>query len=136
LENGASPPYLRAKESAVTEIATTEAPLMPFRVTPRAAAQVAEIAAREGKPGAGLRLAVDAGGCSGFQYKFGLEDSPADGDLVVQEGEGRVFVDPISLELLAGAELDWTEALIGAHFAVKNPQAVSACGCGTSFSVA
>ena len=51
------------------------------------------------------------------------------------EGEGRVFVDPVSLELLAGSELDWTEALIGAHFAVKNPQAVSACGCGTSFSV-
>lgn len=106
-----------------------------FRVTPRAAAQVAEIAAREGRPGAGLRLAVDAGGCSGFQYKFGLEDAPAADDLVVEQAGARVFVDPISLDLLAGAELDWTEALIGAHFAVKNPQAVSACGCGTSFSV-
>lgn len=107
-----------------------------FRVTPRAAAQVAEIAAREGKPQAGLRLAVDAGGCSGFQYRFALEDAPAEDDLVVQEGPARVFVDPVSLDLLAGAELDWTEALIGAHFAVRNPQAVSACGCGTSFSVA
>ncbi|NGM21994.1 iron-sulfur cluster assembly accessory protein [Roseomonas stagni] len=106
-----------------------------FRVTPRAAAQVAEIAAREGRPGAGLRLAVDAGGCSGFQYKFGLEDAPAADDLVVEQAGARVFVDPVSLDLLAGAELDWTEALIGAHFAVKNPQAVSACGCGTSFSV-
>ncbi len=107
-----------------------------FRVTPRAAAQVAEIAAREGKPQAGLRLAVDAGGCSGFQYRFALEDSPEADDLVFQEGEARVFVDPVSLDLLAGAELDWTDALIGAHFAVRNPQAVSACGCGTSFSVA
>jgi iron-sulfur cluster assembly accessory protein len=107
-----------------------------FRVTPRAAAQVAEIAAREGKPQAGLRLAVDAGGCSGFQYRFALEDAPEAEDLVIQEGPARVFVDPVSLDLLAGAELDWTEALIGAHFAVKNPQAVSACGCGTSFSVA
>jgi len=108
---------------------------IPFRVTPRAAAQVAEIAAREGRPGAGLRLAVDAGGCSGFQYRFGLEEAPAPDDLVVEAGAGRVFVDPVSLELLAGAELDWAEELIGAHFAVRNPQAVSACGCGTSFSV-
>jgi iron-sulfur cluster assembly accessory protein len=109
--------------------------LPAFRVTPRAAAQVAEIAAREGKPQAGLRLAVAAGGCSGFQYRFGLEDAPAEDDLVIQEGPARVFVDPVSLDLLAGAELDWTEALIGAHFAVRNPQAISACGCGTSFAV-
>ncbi len=106
-----------------------------FRVTPRAAAQVAEIASREGRPRAGLRLAVDAGGCSGFQYRFALEDAPAPDDLVVQEGPARIFVDPVSLELLNGAELDWAEALIGAHFAVRNPQAVSACGCGTSFAV-
>jgi iron-sulfur cluster assembly accessory protein len=106
-----------------------------FRVTPRAAAQVAEIASREGKPGAGLRLAVDAGGCSGFQYRFALEEAPGEDDLVIEEGPAKVFLDPVSLELLAGAELDWNEALIGAHFAVKNPQAVSACGCGTSFAV-
>ena len=118
--------------SAATDIPPDTA---PFRVTPRAAAQVAEIATREGKPAGGLRLAVDAGGCSGFQYRFAIEETPAADDLVIEEGPGRVFVDPVSLELLAGAELDWAEALIGAHFAVKNPQAVSACGCGTSFSV-
>jgi len=106
-----------------------------FRVTPRAAAQVAEIATREGRPQAGLRLAVEAGGCSGFQYKFGLEDAPAADDLIIAEGAAKVFVDPVSLELLAGAELDWADELIGAHFAVRNPQAVNACGCGTSFSV-
>lgn len=108
----------------------------PFRVTPRAAAQVAEIAAREGKPGAALRVAVDAGGCSGFQYRFALEDAPAGDDLVVDGGVARVLVDPVSLDLLAGSELDWNEALIGAHFVVRNPQAVSGCGCGASFAVA
>jgi iron-sulfur cluster assembly accessory protein len=106
-----------------------------FRVTERARTQITAIAAREGRPDAGLRLAVEAGGCSGFQYKFGLEDTPAEDDLVLGEGPGRVFVDPVSLDLLAGAELDWAEELIGAHFAIRNPQAVSACGCGTSFSV-
>lgn len=115
----------------------SDAPAAPaFRVTPRAAAQVAEIAAREGKAGAGLRLAVDAGGCSGFQYRFGIEAAPAADDLVVEGGAARVFVDPVSLELLAGAELDWNEALIGAHFVVRNPQAASGCGCGASFALA
>jgi iron-sulfur cluster assembly accessory protein len=106
-----------------------------FRVTPRAFRQVAEIAAREGRP-AILRLAVDAGGCSGFQYRFDLADAPDAEDLVLEGDGARVVVDPVSLDLLAGAELDWAEALIGAHFAVKNPQAVSGCGCGASFSIA
>ena len=106
-----------------------------FRVTASACAQVADIAAREGRPDAGLRLAVEAGGWSGFQYKFGLEDAPAPDDLVIGEGKGRVFIDPVSLDLLAGAELDWAEALIGAHFAINNPQASSGCGCGSSFAI-
>jgi iron-sulfur cluster assembly accessory protein len=105
-----------------------------FHVTPRAFAQVAEIAGREGRPGAGLRVAVLAGGCSGFQYSFGLEDAPAEDDLVL-EGQSRVFIDPTSLDLLSGAQLDWADELIGAHFAIKNPQAVSGCGCGASFSI-
>ena len=108
----------------------------PFRVTSRAAEQVAGIAAREGKPGAGLRVAVDAGGCSGFQYRFALEDQAQADDLVIDAGAAKVFVDEVSLGLLAGSELDWNDALIGAHFSVKNPQAISACGCGTSFAVA
>lgn len=110
-----------------------------FRVTPAAAAQVAAIAAREGRAGAGLRVSVSAGGCSGFQYGFELEDAPAAEDHVFAPADGsggaRVFVDPVSLDLLAGSELDWAEALIGAHFAVRNPQAVSGCGCGASFSI-
>ncbi|MBO1075263.1 HesB/IscA family protein [Roseomonas marmotae] len=106
-----------------------------FQVTPRAFAQVAEISAREGRPGAGLRVAVQAGGCSGFQYSFGMEDAPADDDLVLEGPAARVFIDPVSLDLLAGAQLDWTDELIGAHFAISNPQAVSGCGCGASFSI-
>ncbi|MFC4170322.1 iron-sulfur cluster insertion protein ErpA [Teichococcus aestuarii] len=106
-----------------------------FSVTPRAFAQVAEIAAREGRPGTGLRVAVLAGGCSGFQYSFQLDDAVAEDDLVL-EGEGsRVMIDPVSLDLLAGAQLDWADELIGAHFTVKNPQAASGCGCGASFSL-
>ncbi|MBX6373129.1 MAG: iron-sulfur cluster assembly accessory protein [Acetobacteraceae bacterium] len=113
----------------------TAANPIPFRVTPRAGAQIAEIAAGQGRPGAGLRLAVVAGGCSGFQYTFELEDAPQPDDLVVEAGPGRVFVDPVSLELLTGSELDWEEELIGSHFAVRNPQATSGCGCGASFSL-
>jgi iron-sulfur cluster assembly accessory protein len=107
-----------------------------FRVTPRAAAEIAAIAAREGQPGAGLRVAVDAGGCSGFQYRFALEAAAQPDDLVVEQDGVRVFVDAVSLDLLAGSELEWNEALIGAHFVVRNPQAVSGCGCGVSFAVA
>lgn len=111
------------------------APTTPFSVTPRAMRQIAEIAGRQGQPGAALRVAVDAGGCSGFQYRFELEETPAEEDLVIEGGVAKVFVDPVSLDLLANAELDWNDALIGAHFTVKNPQAVSGCGCGASFAI-
>jgi iron-sulfur cluster assembly accessory protein len=104
-----------------------------FRVTDRAAARIAEITAAA-LPETALRVAVLAGGCNGFQYKFDL-DRAADGDLVVEHGGARVVVDPASLDLLTGAELDYTDELMGSYFAVRNPQAKSACGCGTSFSV-
>ena len=109
-----------------------------FRVTPRAAAEAAVIAAREGRPDAGLRVSVSAGGCSGFQYGFDLADAPAADDQIFDSLDGsgaKIFVDPVSLDLLAGSELDWAEALIGAHFTIRNPQAVSGCGCGASFSI-
>ncbi len=105
-----------------------------FAVTDRAAARIAEIVASEGRPAA-LRVAVLAGGCSGFQYKFELDEQPADDDLIIENGPAKVYVDPASLDLLAGSELDYTDALVGAHFAVRNPNAKSACGCGTSFSL-
>ncbi|MCX8134088.1 MAG: iron-sulfur cluster assembly accessory protein [Roseococcus sp.] len=106
-----------------------------FLVTPRAAQEIAAIAAREGRPGAGLRVSVSAGGCSGLQYGFALEEAAGEDDLVVEVGGVRVFVDSVSLDFLGGSELDWHEELIGSHFVVRNPQAVSGCGCGASFSV-
>ncbi|MDB5412680.1 MAG: heme biosynthesis protein HemY [Rubritepida sp.] len=106
-----------------------------FNVTPRAAEEIAAIAARQGREGAGLRVSVSAGGCSGLQYGFELADAEAEDDLVVNVAGSRVFVDGVSLDFLSGSELDWNEALMGAHFVVRNPQAVSGCGCGVSFAV-
>ncbi|HTW26392.1 MAG TPA: iron-sulfur cluster assembly accessory protein [Acetobacteraceae bacterium] len=106
-----------------------------FAVSDRAAARIGEIVAAQGRPAA-LRVAVLAGGCSGFQYRFELDEAPAAAeDLVVERAGARVLVDATSLDLLAGAELDFTDALMGSHFTVRNPNASSACGCGSSFSV-
>lgn len=103
-------------------------------LTPAAAARVAAIAVRQAKP-AILRLSVEGGGCSGFQYKFGLADA-AEGDDIVTERDGvRLLVDPVSLDLLDGAAVDYVENLGGAAFKVTNPNAASGCGCGSSFSV-
>ncbi len=108
--------------------------LMNFSVSQAAARRVAEILAAE--PGArALRVEVLAGGCSGLQYKFDLTGAPAPDDVVVEREGVLVLVDPVSLDFLAGAELDFVDSLMGAHFAVKNPNATSSCGCGTSFSV-
>lgn len=110
-----------------------------FAVSDRAAARIAEIVAAQQagaqQTGAALRVAVLAGGCSGFQYRFELDHAVQPDDLVIERSGVRVLVDPASLDLLAGAELDFTEELMGAHFTVRNPNATSACGCGTSFSV-
>jgi iron-sulfur cluster insertion protein len=110
-----------------------ESAITPFRLTDRAAARIAEISSAQGD--AALRVAVLAGGCSGFQYKFDLDSAAAPEDVVLEHGGARVFIDPASLDLLAGAELDFTDDLMGSHFAVRNPNATSSCGCGTSFSV-
>jgi iron-sulfur cluster assembly accessory protein len=99
-----------------------------------AAKRVAAIAAKQGKP-AMLRLSVEGGGCSGFQYKFGLADAPQ-GDDTISETDGvRLLVDSVSLDLVAGCTVDFVETLGGAAFQVTNPNAASGCGCGTSFSV-
>lgn len=107
-----------------------------FAVTDRAASRIAEIVAEaKAAQDTALRIAVLAGGCSGFQYKFELDTQTQPDDLVIERGPARVVVDSVSLDLLAGSELDYTDALIGSHFAVRNPNAKSACGCGTSFSI-
>jgi iron-sulfur cluster assembly accessory protein len=108
--------------------------MTPFSVTPSAAARIAEILAAD--PAAlALRVEVLAGGCSGLQYKFELTQTQAPDDLIIQASGATVFVDPTSLEFLTNAELDYKDSLMGAYFAVKNPQATASCGCGTSFSV-
>ena len=103
-------------------------------VSPRAAKRIAAILAGEGQ-GAMLRLAVTGGGCSGFQYNFALDDARMDDDLFIEESGARILIDPVSLDFLAGAEIDFTDDLIGQAFKVNNPNATSSCGCGTSFSV-
>ena len=105
---------------------------IPPKVTSRAFARLAEIGA--GENGQALRVAVEGGGCSGFQYEIKLDD-PATDDLVL-EGQGqKVVIDTISLPFLADAEIDFTDELIGARFVINNPNASSSCGCGTSFSM-
>jgi iron-sulfur cluster insertion protein len=105
-----------------------------FALSDRAAARIAEITADQARPVA-LRVAVLAGGCSGFQYKFELDEAAQPDDLIVESGMARVLVDPVSLDLLAGSQLDYTDELMGSHFTVRNPNAKSACGCGTSFAL-
>lgn len=107
---------------------------LPPRVTDRAFARIAEIGSGAGAARA-LRVAVEGGGCSGFQYDIKLEDAPAADDLVLEKDGARVLIDPVSLPFLAAAEIDFTEELIGARFVVNNPNATASCGCGTSFSI-
>ncbi len=105
---------------------------LPPKVTERAFARLAEIgASREGQA---LRVAVEGGGCSGFQYDIRL-DAPAEDDLVLEGGGEKVVVDSVSLPFLENAVIDFTEELIGARFTIENPNASSSCGCGTSFSI-
>lgn len=103
-------------------------------LSPSAAARVSAIAARQGKP-AILRLSVEGGGCSGFQYKFGLADAPEGDDNVAETAGVRLLVDPVSLDLVAGSMVDYVESLGGAAFRVTNPNATSGCGCGSSFGI-
>ena len=106
---------------------------LPPRVTDRAFARLAEIAHLTGQQKA-LRVAVEGGGCSGFQYDIKLDDPAAD-DLVLEKDGQKVLVDSISLPYLANATIDFTAELIGARFVIENPNVSSSCGCGTSFSM-
>ena len=105
---------------------------LPPKVTDRAFERLSEIGAAA--DGQALRVAVEGGGCSGFQYEIKL-DAPEDDDLILEKNGERVLVDQVSLPFLAGAVIDFTEELIGARFTIENPNATSSCGCGTSFSM-
>ena len=116
--------YLLTMASLATDIA----------LSPAAAARVAAIAGKQGKP-AILRLAVDGGGCSGFQYRFGFADAAEADDTVVETDGVRLVVDSVSLDLVRGCQVDYVESLGGAAFRVDNPNAASGCGCGSSFAI-
>ena len=103
-------------------------------VTERAARRIAQIVAGE-PANTMLRVSVEGGGCSGFQYKFDLVGERGPDDLVLDREGARVLIDPVSLEYLGGAEIDFVDDLIGASFKIQNPNATASCGCGTSFSL-
>jgi iron-sulfur cluster assembly accessory protein len=103
-------------------------------LTDRAARRIGEILRRE-PAGTMLRVSVEGGGCSGFQYKFDVERAQAADDVVITRDGATVLIDQISLGYLAGSEIDFVDDLIGAAFKINNPQATASCGCGTSFSV-
>jgi len=104
-------------------------------LTESAARRVAELRAQENVPGAFLRLAVSGGGCSGFQYGFSFDDTRNEDDLVFERDGVKLLVDQTSIDLLGGAEIDFVEDLVGSSFQVRNPNASSSCGCGSSFSI-
>jgi iron-sulfur cluster assembly accessory protein len=118
---------MRAEESSIAMI----------NVTSVAAEKIGELLAEEGKPAAGLRVFVQGGGCSGFQYGLMIEEGEptAEVDRIVESNGVRLFVDPISVRYLKGAEVDFVDNLSGGGFTIKNPNAKSTCGCGSSFSV-
>lgn len=104
-------------------------------ISESAAKRVAQLLADDGTPGLKFRLAVSGGGCSGFQYGFSFDDQVNPDDHLFEQHGVSLLVDEASLDLLQGAEIDYVEELIGASFQVKNPQAKSSCGCGTSFAI-
>lgn len=104
-------------------------------LTERAAARIRELASQDENQGTMLRLSVFGGGCSGFQYGFAIEGTRQDDDLAVERDGVTLLIDEVSLGLLGGAEIDYTEEMVGSRFTVSNPNAASSCGCGNSFAV-
>ena len=107
---------------------------LPVDVTDRAARRIAQVLAKE-PAGSMLRVAVNGGGCSGFQYAFDIARQRADDDLVIERDGAVVLVDPVSLDFLRGSKIDFVDDLIGQSFKIHNPNATASCGCGTSFSL-
>lgn len=105
-----------------------------INVSPTAASKISELLAEESKEGSGLRVFVQGGGCSGFQYGLMIEEAGSDADQVFESNGVKLYVDPISIRYLSGAEVDFVDTVTGGGFTIKNPNAVSTCGCGSSFS--
>ncbi|MDD0928544.1 iron-sulfur cluster insertion protein ErpA [Xylella fastidiosa] len=107
----------------------------PLNFTMAAAAKVRELIQEENSADLALRVYIQGGGCSGFQYGFEFDENRADDDLVLETDGVVLLVDPLSLQYLLGAEVDYTESLTGAKFVIRNPNAKTTCGCGSSFSI-
>jgi len=106
-----------------------------INVTQTAASKISELLAEEQKDGSGLRVFVQGGGCSGFQYGLMIDEGNGFGDEIYESNGVRLYIDPISIRYLSGAEVDFVDTVTGGGFTIKNPNAVSTCGCGQSFSV-
>jgi iron-sulfur cluster insertion protein len=107
----------------------------PLNISDAVVAKVGELLAEENDPNLRLRIFVTGGGCSGFQYGFSFDDAPKEDDMEVARGDIKVLVDAMSLQYLMGAEIDYEDSLEGSRFVIRNPNATSTCGCGSSFSV-
>jgi len=107
----------------------------PLAFTSAAAAKVAQLIAEEGNPNLMLRVYIQGGGCSGFQYGFTFDESVQEGDTEVVTDGVKLLIDPMSMQYLMGAEIDYSEGLQGAQFVIRNPNASTTCGCGSSFAV-
>lgn len=118
----------------MSDTLTADIPQDSVGLSASAAAQINAIMAKQGKQQF-LRVAVNGGGCSGFQYEFGFADAQNDDDILIERDGARVLIDTVSLEFLKGSEIDYTRELIGAAFKIHNPNATANCGCGTSFSI-
>ena len=106
-----------------------------INVSETAATKISELLAEENKANSGLRVFVQGGGCSGFQYKFDMDRTSVADDIVIRRDGATVLIDSVSANYMAGSEIDFVDDLIGAAFKIKNPQATASCGCGTSFSI-
>ncbi|WP_020505276.1 iron-sulfur cluster insertion protein ErpA [Lamprocystis purpurea] len=106
----------------------------PLVFTNSAASKVAQLIVEEGNPALMLRVYIQGGGCSGFQYGFTFDEAVQDGDTEVVTDGVKLLIDPMSMQYLMGAEIDYTEGLQGAQFVIRNPNASTTCGCGSSFS--
>ncbi|MEJ1964566.1 MAG: iron-sulfur cluster insertion protein ErpA [Gammaproteobacteria bacterium] len=127
--------------TATTAIPSSAPPVgagapLPVVFSDSAVAKVRELITEEGNPNLKLRVYVSGGGCSGFQYGFAFEEVAGESDLIVEREGVRVIIDPVSLQYLSGAQIDFQDGLDGSRFVIKNPNAKSTCGCGSSFSTA
>ncbi len=123
------------KKVTIAEVTEDEDMPDPLLFTDEAAAKVKSLIEEEDNDALMLRVFVSGGGCSGFQYGFTFDESITDGDTVVEKDGVKLLIDPMSFQYLVGGEIDYTEGLEGAQFVIRNPNATTTCGCGSSFSV-